>query len=148
MAPKSGFWPWKEALRSDANGSMDINACTDGQSQLTESIAGGVDRGDEHFVQVWNLVLNPVIPGTVGVRAWCWPVAAVVHDGWVCRLVMTHEDLAFHGTSRSWGSKVVKKVSLSRFAKHFRPMVQQSLFKIAEDMLAVGFRKIRSPALD
>ena len=50
---------------------MGSNASTDGQSQLTESIVGGVDRGDEPLEQVWNLVLDPVIPGTVGVRGWC-----------------------------------------------------------------------------
>ena len=71
MAAKSGFWPWKEAFGGDADGSMDSNASTNGQSQLTESIVGGVDRGDEHLEQVWNLVLDPVIPGTVGVWGWC-----------------------------------------------------------------------------
>ena len=78
MPPKSGFWPWKEAFGGDANGSMDSNVSADGHSNLTEIIVGGVDRGDEHLEQVWNLVLNPVIPGTVGVRGWCWPVAPVV----------------------------------------------------------------------
>ena len=68
MAAKSGFWPWKEAFGGDADGSMDSNASTDGQSQLTEIIVGGVDRGDEHLEHVWNLGLDPVIPGTVGVR--------------------------------------------------------------------------------
>ena len=67
MSPKNGFWPWKEAFGGDAECSMDINASTYGQRQLTESIVGGVGRGEEHLEQVWNLVLNPVIPGTVGV---------------------------------------------------------------------------------
>ena len=58
MAPKSGSWPWKEDFGGDADGSMDVNASTDGQSQLTESIVGGVDHGDEHLEQVWNLGLN------------------------------------------------------------------------------------------
>ena len=83
MAVKSGFWPWKEAFGGDANGSMDSNVSTDGQGKLTERIVGGVDRWDEHLEQVWNLELNPVIPGTVGVWGWCWPVAPVVQDGWV-----------------------------------------------------------------
>ena len=88
---------------------------TEGQGQLTESIVGGVDRWDEHLEQVWNLELNPVIPGTVGVRGWCWPVAPVVQDGWVCRLAMPHKELTFHSTSPSLGWKVVKRVCRVHF---------------------------------
>ena len=80
MAPKMGFWTWKEAFRGDAVGSRDSSKSAGVQSQLTESIVGWVGRGVENLDLVGIPVANQAIWGPVGVHG-CWCVLVpVIHD--------------------------------------------------------------------
>ena len=60
MAPKSGFWPWKEVFGGDADGSMDSNESTCGQRQLKESIVGCLLVSPEKKCQFINVYPNSV----------------------------------------------------------------------------------------
>ena len=67
---------------------------------LGAGVESGAQTGDS-----WHCGCAGMVPACV----------RSVHDSWVCRLVMTHEELTFHSTSLSWGWKVVKMLRRVRF---------------------------------
>ena len=61
MAPKSGFWTWKEVFRGHSTVSRDSTECSGGHREHTESIVGWVGRGEEKLDWVGIPVANLVI---------------------------------------------------------------------------------------